>query len=666
MRALLPALTFAWLGSPIAVGAFDLSTIVVPVQDTLQQQAVGAVEKVIRDKAGVLSLSLQQPITLGEIAAKECPGASQAYLDLLPQGVVRHNPELFAGSEVTLDTLIPVNPYVGTQLYIPYCLGAFNEKYVVKEGDGLWNVFEAQQGLPNAISDFDLFVVQANALNGAKVGADNMLTKGDTIAVPGATWRVPVATDLAGSVATDLRAVTGIDVQVLTDTQNWGAAEQADTEEDCLTVTESEAVLGAERSLWDISDALMYNDALDEAQGLRRAKAAVNVAVLDSGIIAPGHPTMHRLLKPLTDEDEEILAFPNDPKGYHGTGVLFTAAGGYLLSTLGFPVRAAALNVYVAPCRAVGDCQFVADPNKLIRGLKAAFERNTDVSAVNISISFKGSDPGVRDYVGDDKDVLIVTSAGNDGDEIDDSNGIFPALFGGTEGSNLITVASVDLDNDLSPLSNWSAAKIDLAAWGCNVPVAEFDPAANRFVRKLRTGTSYAAPQVVFAAAMLLREQPANVPAALTPSELKIRLVTSADHYFKLRQEVREGRVLNLAKALSIHADLVELAVGGNRLFLRGQLDFDGSDASIALCGNQSIRRGDLLSVNDLGPGTTGVPRYLIYRRTSTVGQGVETLRCGTLTADILLKDPFTGTVMPLDNSQIRSIVLATYPYWEN
>lgn len=666
MRTSISWLTAAAMLCATPSGAFDLTTIVVPLGAALDNQSVEAVEEVISDKAGVLSLSLQQASTLGEIAARECPSASQAYLDQLPAAVVRHNPNLFGEKDVTLDTPVPVNPYVGTQLYIPYCLGAFTERYLVKDGDGLWNVYESQLGSPDSITDFDVFVRQTNALNGNKVGAGNVLSAGDTIAVPAANWQVPVADEVAGSIVQDLRSITGIDAQVMSDRGKWGSAEQADTEENCPTVTEAEALAGAERQLWDISDALMYNDALDQSVGLRRVDASINVAVLDSGVVAANHPTMQLLLKPLTDEAADIAAYSNDPKSYHGTGVLFTAAGGYLLSALGAPVRAATLNVYIAPCRAAGDCQFVADPNKLLRGLRAAFARNTDVSVVNISISFKGSDPGIRDYVGDDKDVLIVTSAGNDGDEIEDSNGVFPALFGGTEGSNLITVASVDLDNALSPLSNRSSAKVDLAAWGCNVPVAEFDITSNRFVSRLRTGTSYAAPQVVFGAAMLLREQPGNISHGFTPAELKIRLVTSADHRPNLRTSVRQGRVLNLAKALSVHADLVEVGSGQTPMLLRGRLDFDGSDESISLCGNQSIRRRDLLSIQDLGTGTPGVPRYLIYRRTNTVGQGVETLTCPNLVADISITDPFTGTETVLDNSQIRSIVLATFPYWEN
>ncbi|THK35601.1 hypothetical protein EHS39_23500 [Ensifer sp. MPMI2T] len=646
-------------------GEFEFSTVVVPIEDELRAEVIDNVESAIRDTAGVLSLSVDRSRPLREIIAEECPGATDGYLNDLPAAVAHYNPNLFPNGSVTLDTEIPVAGYTATQFYIPYCLGAFS-KYVVRAGDQLWQIYQQQRDQPNGIADWAGFQQRVTAINGERIGSGN-LAVGDVISLPGTKWEVPVAAQKAGSVIQRLNQIDEIGGKAILDKkQKWGTVEQE--EEVCSGVNELDALKGAESRLWAISDTLMLNDALDRRHALNRPKAAVNVAVLDNGIVAHRHPAMIRLLKPVR-RGVNSLADVNDPVGHHGTGVLFSAAGGYLLSALNpltVPVHTASYNVYLRPCPDVRQCRSIADPSRLKDAMDDAIDRETDTSAVNISIAFsgEGSLNGFDKYLGHDKDLLVVAAAGNGGDEIGDALKVYPAIFGGEEGSNLITVASLDLQGRILPRSNWSPENVDIATWACNVPVAEFDPQINGFVRRLRTGTSYAAPQVLFGAAMLLRETPARSPAALTPSELKIRLVTSADHDSVLWNKVRHGRVLNLAKALSVHTDLVQLKTGA---LLRGRLDFGGSDESVDICGNQSVRRSELLSIADLvRPPASGTQRYLIYRRSDSIGGEVETRWCNALTADLELTDPFTGNTMPLNNDDIASVVLATIPYWEN
>lgn len=666
MRLLAVAVLACGFAAPTAAAEFDISTVIVPSVDA-GQQTIDAVEQAVKDNAGVLSLSIEGSSTLADIVAEECPGATEGYLASLLEDVVTLNPGLFEGKDVSLQQRIGGKGYDVTTLYIPYCLGAFAEKYVVQQGDSLWTIYDQQRGQQNGISDWQSFVDQAVRLNGEAVEAGG-IESGTVLALPTAEWQVPVAADKAGTLVEQLNSIDPIQGKVmLENAQNWGKANQED-ETSCANVSELEALNGAERRLWAVADTLMLNDALDEEHTLRREKAVVDVAILDSGVSAPRHPAMKRLLKPLTTE-RDGFAFADDPRGFHGTGVLFTAAGGYMLSALnplGVPVRTAAYNLYRSLCSDPANCQYIADPNRLQAALRAAFDRRTDTVAVNISVSFAGDDPlpWFVDYLGTDKEVLVVTSAGNDGQEIGDATRIYPAIYGGKEASNIITVASLDLGGELLPLSNFSREVVDIAAWGCNVPVAEFDPKLGGFVRKLRSGTSYAAPQVLYGSAMLLRERPRRSASALSPSELKIRLVTSADHSLQLWDKVRHGRVLNLAKALSVHTDLVQLKDGS---LLRGRLDFGGSGEFVDVCGDQSVKRRDLLSIANLGrapePGTQPI---LIYRRSASVAGDVETRWCNALTADMTLIDPFTEEPTPISNSDVASIVLATYPYWED
>ncbi|TIT02673.1 S8 family serine peptidase [Mesorhizobium sp.] len=669
MRFGLLAFLFIGLSSAAQADDFQLSKITVPSLGN-EQETIDAVEGAIKDEAGVLSLRIEGSRTLQDIVAAECPGATEPYLAAFPKDVARLNPKLFEGkAEVPLATPIGSSGYAVTPLYIPYCLGAFSEKHVVKEGDSLWKIYNERRQQENGVTKWEDFLPEASRLNGDVV-EQKTLEPGTVIVVPNASWQVPVAKGKAEGLMHRLEAIAPINGKVqVDDKSNWGTRNSGEEEnENCADVSELDALKGAESRLWDVADTLMLNDALDERFALRRSKSVVNVAVLDSGVSAPRHPAMKRLLlKLITDDD---VAFPNDPLGFHGTGVLFTAAGGYLLSALnplGIPVQVAAYNLYRSVCTVPDNCTFVADPNRLNTAMRQAFDRQTATSGVNISVSFPGADPlpWFIDYVGTDKDVLIVTSAGNDGTEIGHANKIFPAVFGGSEGTNLITVASLDLHNDLLPRSNYSKEVVDIAAWGCNVPVAEFDPAIGGFVRKLRSGTSYAAPQVLFAAAMIQRERPRRINSGPTPSEVKIRLMTSADHALGLWQKVRHGRILNLAKALSIHSDVVQLKDSG--ILLRGQIDFgSGAGGFVTVCGAQTIARDELLSINDLGSvPEAGADRVLIYRHSKAVAGEVETRWCNGITTDVTLLDPFTRQKTPIPTSNISSITLATYPNLE-
>lgn len=668
MRYVAFALLFIGLASPAKADDFQLSKITVPSLG-MEQKTIDAVEGAIKDEAGVLLLRIEGSRTLQDIVSAECPGATEPYLAAFPRDVARLNPKLFEGkAEAPMSTLVGSSGYDVTLLYIPSCLGAFSERYVVKDGDSLWKIYNERKQEQNGIANWNDFLPEASRLNGDVV-EQKPLEPGTVIAVPNASWQVPIAKGKVEGLVHRLEAIPLNGKVQVEEKGNWGTRNSSDEDnESCADVSELDALKGAESRLWNVADTLMFNDALDEKLALGRRKSVVNVAVLDSGIWAPRHPVMKRLLLKLTTDDD-ALAFPNDPLGFHGTGVLFTAAGGYLLSALnplGIPVQVAAYNLYQSVCTVPDHCTFVADPNRLNTAMRQAFDRQTETSGINISVSFPGANPlpWFIDYVGTNKDVLIVTSAGNDGAEIGETNKIFPAVFGGNEGTNLITVASLDLYNDLLPQSNFSKEVVDIAAWGCNVPVAEFDPAVGGFVRRLRSGTSYAAPQVLFAAAMIQRERPRREPAP-TPSEVKIRLMTSADHALGLWQKVRHGRILNLAKALSIHSDVVQLKDSG--LLLRGQIDFgSGPGGFVTVCGNQTIARDELLSINDLGSAPeAGADRVLIYRHSKTVAGEVETRWCNGITTDVILLDPFTGQKTPIPASNISSITMATYPYWE-
>lgn len=647
----------------------ELSTVLVPnVGNTVE--ALAAVEDVIKAEAGVLPVGLERPQKLADILAEECPGATDAYVESFAADVARLNPTLFKNIDsVTLEAFVGNRSYDITTVYIPFCLGSLSEKYVVKDGDSLWRIFQ-QSKEETGFTSWEEFLAETARLNGENIEKE-ALSEGDVISLPADTWQVPVLSNHAKELIKKLNTVEPLGGKLIMERETeWGSANaarvtQAD-DESCTTVDEFGALRGAEKRLRDIADTLMLNDNLDEEYTtFKRKKTVTRVAILDTGVDAPRHPAMGRLISQLTRKRSEMFAFPDDPHSRHGTGVLFTATGGYFLSTLnplGVAVEAAPFNIHKLVCQQPQSCDFGAEPGRLRTAMDAAFDRGTDISAVNISVAFTGDEleSWFDGFLGTDKDVLVVVSAGNHGLPIGNDHKISPAIYGGDESSNLITVAGIDLEENLLPMSNYSPKNVDIAAWGCNVPVAEFDGSQQDFVRELKSGTSYAAPHVLFAAAMILRERP-HSSRQLSPSEVKIRLMTSADHNPALWNKVRHGRVLNFAKALSLHTDVVELKSTGE--LLHGKVAIGTGDQSVArICGDESPLRSSLLSITNLGQApAAGTQPIMIYTRSTSVGGGVETSWCNAFTNDVTLTDAFTREEVAVPAHDIASIVFATY-----
>lgn len=667
MRLIL--LTAALVTSVTQAGSaqLEISTVVVPSFGKTVE-VLAAVEDVVKEQAGVLPVRLEQPAKLADIVAKECPGATDSYIKSFASDVGRLNPELFKDpDDVTLDALVGSKTYDVTTVYIPFCLGSLSERYVVEKGDSLWEIY-SQTKEKTGVVTWEEFLAETTRLNGDSVDKGG-LSQGDVISLPVESWKFQVSTTQAKELVDKLNTIAPLSGKILMERpMEWGSADAARLDEadheSCTTKGELDALHGAESRLWDIAETLMRNDVLDERYGFRRNKALTRVAILDTGVDGPGHPVMERMVWQLGNR-QDMLSYPDDPRSNHGTGVLFTAAGGYFLSTLnplGTAVEAAPYNIHTSVCAQPQSCVYGADPSRLRTAMDLAFSRDSDISAVNISVSFTGGElePWFKEFLGTDKEVLVVVSAGNDGLPIGDDNQIAPAIYGGDESSNLITVAGIDVSENLMPSSNHSKRKVDIAAWGCNVPVAEFDREKRTFVRQLRSGTSYAAPQVLFAAAMIARELPRNA-RQMRPSEVKLRLVTSADHNPALWDKIRHGRVLNFAKALSLHTDIVELKSTGK--LLRGKVAIGSDDQRVArICGDQSPLRSSLLSIVNLEQAPdAGTQPILIYTRSTSVGGGLETSWCNAITSDVTLTDAFTKEEISVPASDIASIVFAAY-----
>jgi hypothetical protein len=137
---------------------------------------------------------------------------------------------------------------------------------------------------------------------------------------------------------------------------------------------------------------------------------------------------------------------------------------------------------------------------------------------------------------------LFVAAAGNDTVDNDDATyASYPAAY---ELDNIVSVAAVDSNNDLSWFSNYGATSVDLAAPGEDILSTVPDGGYDSY-----DGTSMACPHVAGAAALLLSVRP-----DASYSELKSYLMDSVEPNDALDGLMVSGGTLNLANALSVSA----------------------------------------------------------------------------------------------------------------
>ncbi len=137
-----------------------------------------------------------------------------------------------------------------------------------------------------------------------------------------------------------------------------------------------------------------------------------------------------------------------------------------------------------------------------------------------------------------DADILFVAAAGNDGRDIDNTGLLYPVGFGL---SNIVGVASSNLNDSLSDFSNWGLSSVHLAAPGTGI--LSTIP-GNLY--GVKDGTSMAAPMVAGAAALLRAAEP-----ALGATQLRARLISSVKALPGFSNRVVSGGRLNLQRLVN-------------------------------------------------------------------------------------------------------------------
>lgn len=244
-------------------------------------------------------------------------------------------------------------------------------------------------------------------------------------------------------------------------------------------------------------------------------------------------------------------AYPIDDNG-HGTHVAGLAASTYM----GIAPKAKILPVKVMSADGRGDL------GTITAGILYAVDMKADI--INLSLGGPSASAITREIqnlinsiqIAKINDVLVISAAGNGGsDGIGDCNDNFPVYPANIQEENMLTVASVDLYNNLTSYSNYGGATVHVAAPGGDLITGDlystglgycFGPcSSNNKPYVGMSGTSMATPVVAGLAAVI---KSAN--GSLTPKQIKDIIMQSGDKHESLTGNVTSESVVNVQKSV--------------------------------------------------------------------------------------------------------------------
>jgi subtilisin family serine protease len=280
---------------------------------------------------------------------------------------------------------------------------------------------------------------------------------------------------------------------------------------------------------WEIAAA--DPGSLTDLNGDQLTGSGVTVAVIDTGVGDPSQLTVHS--GEVLNGESGTAATDDDG---HGTMVasIIAAKKSSANGMQGIAPGVTLMSIREAGCKATAG----NDENTMARAVNDAVEDGADV----INISQDGYDPdssllgAVENAY--DKGVVVVTSAGNQGDrDTTDNNGtdygVDPRTYPASYRPYVLAVGAVDQSGDVAPFSETGSQRatyyIGVTAPGVSVgglvPAGTID---------IDDGTSFAAPYVAAEAALIMQEygwavdDPANEVSARAYDVMKIIYATAS------------------------------------------------------------------------------------------------------------------------------------------
>ena len=207
-------------------------------------------------------------------------------------------------------------------------------------------------------------------------------------------------------------------------------------------------------------------------------------------------------------------------------------------------VTGVAWHVKLMPLKFLGGSKGTGSTADAVRAINYVLyqkNRGVNVRVINASWGGPGASQALHDKIQEagDNGIVWVSSAGNDGNDNDGAKADYPAAFAANL-SNVISVAAIDISDNLADFSNYGHAGTTIAAPGQSIlSTVPHTAAAPNGGYSTLTGTSMASPHVAGVVALLLAREP-----QLTPAQVKQRLIATAEPTDALASKIAaSGRV---------------------------------------------------------------------------------------------------------------------------
>ncbi|HEX6188843.1 MAG TPA: S8 family peptidase [Pyrinomonadaceae bacterium] len=294
-----------------------------------------------------------------------------------------------------------------------------------------------------------------------------------------------------------------------------------------------------------------------QAWATTKGNGEVVVAVLDSGVDYT-HPDLAKniwrrpgIIIAYQDEDLtpdgpiddinglNLLEDTGDPMDDNGHG---THCAGIIGAEGGNEIGVAGVNwsVKIMPLKFM-DAEGVATVRDAIEAINYVINRKragVNVRVISSSWGSMAKSRALEDVIrrAGEEGILIVAAAGNASSD-NDARPHYPASY---DLNNVISVAALNRNDELTTFSNFGVTSVDIAAPGQQIVSTWLEHGYQE-----KQGTSMATPFVSGVAALILAANP-----GISIDELRARLLNSVDPLPSLRSKVVTGGRINAAKAL--------------------------------------------------------------------------------------------------------------------